>query len=81
MTKAIASAWLTTLMLTACGGEQSSSGSTAATAARKVWTDKCAVCHGEDGKGQGPGAMALNPKPRSFTDPKWQTYTADDRIT
>jgi high-affinity iron transporter len=27
----------------------------------------CATCHGETGAGDGPAAVALNPKPRNFT--------------
>ncbi len=29
---------------------------------------RCSACHGESGKGDGPAAMALNPKPRNYTD-------------
>jgi len=28
----------------------------------------CKKCHGENGKGNGPGAAMLNPKPRDFAD-------------
>ncbi|HEX5315792.1 MAG TPA: hypothetical protein VFX22_03990, partial [Candidatus Kapabacteria bacterium] len=28
----------------------------------------CAPCHGDDGKGDGPAAVALNPKPRDHTN-------------
>ncbi len=28
----------------------------------------CGACHGSTGKGDGPGAGALNPKPRDLTD-------------
>jgi mono/diheme cytochrome c family protein len=28
----------------------------------------CVKCHGEHGKGDGPGAAMLNPKPRDFAD-------------
>ena len=28
----------------------------------------CAICHGTDGRGNGPMAMNLNPKPRDFRD-------------
>ena len=28
----------------------------------------CAVCHGNEGKGNGPGAAGLKPKPRNFND-------------
>jgi len=31
---------------------------------------RCSACHGESGKGDGPAAVALNPKPRNYTDCK-----------
>ena len=40
----------------------------------------CATCHGNTGKGDGLAGLALNPKPRTFADPEWQTSTSDDRI-
>ena len=32
-----------------------------------TYTLYCAVCHGNEGKGDGPGAAALNPKPADFS--------------
>lgn len=32
-----------------------------------VYEKRCAVCHGVEGKGDGPGARLLDPKPRDFT--------------
>jgi mono/diheme cytochrome c family protein len=32
------------------------------------YTNMCSSCHGMEGKGDGPGGAALNPKPRNFTD-------------
>ncbi len=40
----------------------------------------CATCHGAAGDGAGPGAAALNPKPRNFTDAAWQASASDERI-
>lgn len=34
---------------------------------RQIYDKKCAPCHGAEGKGDGPGAAALDPKPRDFT--------------
>ena len=37
-------------------------------AGKKLTADKaCTACHGESGKGDGPGAAALNPKPADWT--------------
>jgi mono/diheme cytochrome c family protein len=48
--------------------------------ARQVFDTRCVVCHGTHGKGDGPGAAALNPKPRAFGDPAWQKSAEDARI-
>lgn len=40
----------------------------------------CAACHGENGKADGPGAVALNPRPRNFTDVAWQNKVDDAHI-
>ena len=38
------------------------------------------MCHGASGKGDGPAGMALNPRPRNWTDPAWQKATPDAEI-
>ncbi len=48
--------------------------------ARNLFKTRCVVCHGEEGKGDGPGAAALNPKPRDYTDAAWQASVTDDQI-
>jgi mono/diheme cytochrome c family protein len=35
-------------------------------AGKNIFVTMCASCHGEDGKGNGPGAAALNPAPKNF---------------
>jgi len=40
----------------------------------------CATCHGADGTGNGPAAAALNPKPRDYTDAKWQASITDELL-
>lgn len=67
-------------LLFACGGDEPKGDPAAVAEAQKVWNDKCVTCHGPRGMGDGPGAAALNPKPRTFKDPKWQQQTKDDRI-
>jgi len=52
----------------------------AATEADQVWSTRCALCHGAAGKGDGPAAGPLNPKPRDMTDKKWQASVDDAHI-
>jgi mono/diheme cytochrome c family protein len=48
--------------------------------AELVFSTRCATCHGPRGAGDGPGAAALEPKPRNFQDPAWQASVADDHL-
>jgi cytochrome c553 len=48
--------------------------------AKKTFVARCASCHGMEGKGDGPGAAALNPKPRNYTDKEWQKTVTDEHI-
>ena len=52
----------------------------AAAEGKTVWETRCVNCHGPRGAGDGPGAVALKAKPRSFNNAKWQSDTDDDRI-
>ncbi|MBX3462772.1 MAG: c-type cytochrome [Planctomycetes bacterium] len=55
-------------------------GAVAAQEARTLYESLCVTCHGTDGKGDGPGAAALEPKPRSFRDAAWQDAVTDEQI-
>ena len=48
--------------------------------AQQMFASACSTCHGMDGKGTGPASVALNPKPRNYTDPAWQASVTDDQI-
>lgn len=37
-----------------------------------VYTQQCASCHGQEGKGDGSAARFLDPKPRDFTATEWE---------
>src|ERR1700756_3478531 len=49
-------------------------------AANSIFAERCAVCHGDDGGGSGPGAANLNPKPQNFRSRKWQKSMTDQQI-
>lgn len=44
-------------------------------AGKAVYAAQCMSCHGPNGKGDGPAAKDLNPKPRNLSDPKIQEQT------
>jgi mono/diheme cytochrome c family protein len=48
--------------------------------ATALFGDRCAVCHGANGDGKGPGASNLNPKPVDFRNPKWQRSVSNEKI-
>jgi mono/diheme cytochrome c family protein len=81
------------LFLAACGGSKppapKSAGPKPGTIVATTAGDKeavelfkslCSTCHGMTGKGDGPGAAAINPKPRSFSDGAWQASVTDEQI-
>jgi len=81
MSRSLRSGWTISALLVwgliACSGDDSG-GSTDLGAT--TFKALCATCHGETGLGDGPGAAALDPKPRTFTDKNWQTSVTDDHI-
>ena len=47
---------------------------------KKLYGQFCASCHGQSGKGDGPAAAALNPKPRDHTDKETMSKLSDDEL-
>jgi len=47
---------------------------------KEKYTQICASCHGQGGKGDGPAAAALDPKPRNLSDPKYVSTLSDEQI-
>jgi mono/diheme cytochrome c family protein len=39
---------------------------------KKVFSTNCAMCHGNEGKGDGPAGAALNPKPKNLVEGPWK---------
>jgi mono/diheme cytochrome c family protein len=66
----------------ASAAEPSSMVATAVSAAeaRKFFNLRCATCHGKEGRGDGVGGKALNPKPRDYRDKEWQASVTDDQL-
>jgi mono/diheme cytochrome c family protein len=48
--------------------------------AQDIFKNRCTMCHGASGKGDGPAGAALNPKPRNWTDSAWQKVVTDEEI-
>ncbi|MGH7466864.1 MAG: c-type cytochrome [Longimicrobiales bacterium] len=68
--------WLAALSLVVLCVQPASAQQTAAAPAGKAVYDKwCAGCHGVDGKGAGPAATYMLPRPRDFTPAKYQIRT------
>ncbi len=49
-------------------------------AAREVYADKCAHCHGDTGKGDGRDASRYDPAPMDFTDAKRMSQATDGEL-
>lgn len=48
---------------------------TAANAGAGIFRQNCAVCHGTNGLGNGPNALAMNKKPANFSRPFYKAYS------
>lgn len=78
------------LWLAGCGpaAEESPGGTATAVAVtaahlergREVYKANCVPCHGPEGRGDGPAAATLNPKPRNHADPELMAQLSDKRI-
>ena len=51
-----------------------------AAAGKAKYQQFCSACHGAGGKGDGPGAASLNPKPRDHTDGKYMKTLSDEQL-
>lgn len=47
---------------------------------KKLYGQFCSTCHGQSGKGDGPAAAALNPKPRDHTNKEYMSKMSEDEM-
>lgn len=38
---------------------------------KKLYNTNCSMCHGNEGRGDGPAGMGLNPRPRDLVEGQW----------
>jgi mono/diheme cytochrome c family protein len=48
--------------------------------ARKLYLDKCAECHGDTGKGDGPQGRMYDPQPKDLTDAAHMNAVSDGEL-
>jgi mono/diheme cytochrome c family protein len=46
----------------------------------QIYKNQCVACHGKKGKGDGPAAVALNPRPSNLTDAGRMQELTDDEL-
>jgi mono/diheme cytochrome c family protein len=78
MRRAIA---LTTAGLFLVIGLLGSSGAVLAQSGQAIFNGNCAMCHGQDGKGNGPASAAFHPKPKDFHLPSFWQGNVKEKIT
>ncbi len=51
-----------------------------ATDSAKAYQQQCVACHGKEGRGDGPAAVAFDPKPTDLADSAFQSSRTDDQL-
>jgi mono/diheme cytochrome c family protein len=75
-----ASATGTTGGTDASGGTATAGGAGDADLGTKIYMERCALCHGASGKGDGTAAAGLDPKPRNHTDGSYMNNRTNDQL-
>lgn len=47
---------------------------------KKIYQQRCAFCHGDTGKGDGPSGQALQPAPKDFSQPAFWASIGDGGV-
>jgi mono/diheme cytochrome c family protein len=76
----LAVAALASLMFVACGKKEEAAAAAPADEGKTLYEQRCASCHGTTGKGDGPAAASLDPKPRDHTNVAWHATVTDADI-
>jgi mono/diheme cytochrome c family protein len=63
----IRSLWFVLLVATACAKSNSAAQGDVAKG-EEIFAQRCVLCHGSTGHGDGPASISLDPKPRQFAD-------------
>jgi mono/diheme cytochrome c family protein len=48
---------------------------------QQVYSDKCAMCHGQNGQGNGPASSSFSPAPANFTSAAFWQGNVNQKIT
>ncbi len=48
--------------------------------AKVLYAERCATCHGPDGRGDGPAAPGMLPRPTNLHDRAWHAQVSDDEL-
>ncbi len=67
MTKTATSSWKGPLLISLAIVVAAGSSAIAAQSAPDIYAEKCAACHGDTGKGDGPAGQAMQPPPIPFS--------------
>jgi cytochrome c1 len=51
-----------------------------ATSGKQLYQQHCSGCHGESGRGDGPGAKNINPKPVDHTNKQYMSALSDQHL-
>jgi cytochrome c553 len=78
--KATIQVTLLTALVVGSAGAWTAASAAAELKAPEKFTILCAPCHGPAGRGDGPAAAALNPKPRNFTDGELMNAKTDVQL-